>query len=60
MALHKNFPNLPHAILDPTNRWFSAVRSQLNLSLFTYSYCSSYYPTFRTSSCNTRGFPTSG
>ncbi|MEH2013955.1 MAG: hypothetical protein V7K65_21205 [Nostoc sp.] len=20
MALHKNFPNLPHAILDPTNR----------------------------------------
>ncbi|MEH2450164.1 hypothetical protein [Nostoc sp.] len=32
MTLHKNFPNLPHVILDPTNRWFSAVRSRFTLT----------------------------
>jgi type III restriction enzyme len=24
MALHKNFPNSPHAVLDPDIRWFPA------------------------------------
>ncbi|MEH2075640.1 MAG: hypothetical protein V7K57_14805 [Nostoc sp.] len=32
MPLHKNFPNLPDAILNPTNRWFSAVRSRFALT----------------------------
>ncbi|MEH2440196.1 hypothetical protein [Nostoc sp.] len=32
MSLCKNFPNLPQTILDPTNRWFSAVRSRFALT----------------------------
>lgn len=27
MALHKDFPNSPHAILDPEIRWFPADES---------------------------------
>ncbi|MEH2167251.1 MAG: hypothetical protein V7K41_11355 [Nostoc sp.] len=32
MALYKNFPNLPHVILDPTIRWFLVIRSRFALT----------------------------
>ena len=40
MALHKDFPQSPHAVLDPSIRWFpadEAVKGDLrNLPLFVY------------------------